>query len=53
MSMDGEKRQEEIRSFALTSEDENGNITVSCHGAYYATRTSAQDKEEYRGGESR
>lgn len=36
---------EEIRSFPLTSDDENGNITVSCHGAYYATRTSIQNDE--------
>ena len=36
---------EGIRSFPLTDSDENGNITVSCHGAYYATRTSIQTDE--------
>lgn len=28
-----------IRSFPLSDSDETGNITVSCHGDYYATRT--------------
>lgn len=34
-----------IRSFPLTDSDENGSITVSCHGAYYATRTNVQSDE--------
>lgn len=36
---------EGIRSFPLSDSNENGNITVSCHGAYYATRTNMQDDE--------
>lgn len=39
---DGEKG---IRSFPLTDSVENGNITVSCGGAYYGTRTSVQGDE--------
>ncbi len=32
-----------IHSFPLTDSDENGNITVSCGGGYYGTRTNVQD----------
>ncbi len=34
-----------IRSFPLFDSDENGSITVSCHGAYYATRTTMDGDE--------
>lgn len=34
-----------IRSFSLCDSDENGNITVSCHGDYYATRTTLTGDE--------
>lgn len=34
-----------IRSFPLSGSDENGSITVSCHGAYYATRTTMERDE--------
>lgn len=33
-----------IHSFPLTDSDENGNITVSCGGGYYGTRTTVQDE---------
>ncbi len=33
----------EIQVFPLSDSSENINITVSCHGAYYATRTKMQD----------
>lgn len=36
---------EGIRCFPLSDSDENGNITVSCHGAYYATCTRAEGDE--------
>lgn len=36
---------EGIRSFPLTDSAENGNITTSCNGTYYATRTYMQDDE--------
>ena len=34
-----------IQSFPLSDSNENGNITVSCHGAYYATKTNMQGDE--------
>lgn len=34
-----------IRSFPLSDSNENGSITVSCHGAYYATRTTMEGDE--------
>ncbi len=37
--------EEELHSFPLSSDTENGNITVSCNGCYYSTRTSMQDDE--------
>lgn len=39
---DGEKG---IRSYPLTDSAENGNITASCGGAYYGTRTGVQGDE--------
>ena len=36
-----------IRSFPLSDSDENGSITVSCHGAYYATRTTMEGESRY------
>jgi len=36
---------EGIRCFPLSESDENGNITVSCHGAYYATCTRTEGDE--------
>ncbi|MCM1058543.1 MAG: hypothetical protein NC517_13210 [Firmicutes bacterium] len=34
-----------IRSFSLYDSDENGSITVSCHGDHYATRTTLTGDE--------
>ena len=36
---------EGLRFFPLIDSAENGSITVSCHGAYYATRTNMQGDE--------
>ena len=37
--------REGIRSFPLADSNENGNITVSCRGAYYGTRTAVRNDE--------
>ncbi len=36
---------EGIRCFPLSDSEENGNITVSCNGVYYATRTNMEGDE--------
>lgn len=36
-----------IRSFPFSDSNENGNITVSCHGDYYATRTTLVGDESH------
>lgn len=37
----------EIQVFPLSDSSENGNITVSCHGDYYATRTTFKGAETH------